>query len=387
MSISNRLFGLALPLAAAVACAPPDANEAFNHLSVTVLDGSDSVTAHSDAWIAAVEGATSSVHAALPEGDDLDLAAALIAANGRGLEVEVVTDVDLAATPAVSALITSGVPVQLADGPMGYFDFGVNADVAFESAQIRMSSAFLVADRQRFVAGTDAGSGVDGVRVLIEGRGERLVEDLLTEHNQLFGGADATAVTAYDAPQKSIADNRWLYPTQGDWHMQMWLGPQERVTKRMIDAVYGARGNIWLLTDEFANEGMARALQAKASVGFDVKVVVGPSLGSTAPGLTRIFERESPAVEKRQVTTPRLPTVLIIDSEPALVGGAPLDTRVFFATHTLISSTRLWNAAPIPNDQLTDGVLWVIDDAGAQAQPTQDLVALFERLFSEGGAL
>lgn len=369
------------------ACSPPDVNEAFNHIDLQVLSGASSATDASAKWIGLVESAQQSVHIAIPEGDDTALADALIAAQERGVEVEVVTDVDLAESPAISRLISDGVPIQLADGPMAYFDFGVNADVAFTSEQVRMTSAYAIADRQRFIAGSDGGSNVSGARVVLEGRGQQIVEDLYTEHVQLFGGADATAVTAFDAPQKSIADNRWLYPTQDDWHLQMWLGPQERVTKRMIDEVYGARANVWLLTDELANEGMARALQAKASVGFDVQVVVGPSFGSTAPGLARIFERETPAVDKRRVSTPRVPTVLIVDSEPAMVGGIGLNTKVYVLSHTMISSTRLWNAEPIPTDQLTDGVLWVVDDPGQRAQATSDLIDLFQSMRDQGSAL
>ncbi len=393
MNASNRAVRVAASAACAlsllnlVGCSPPDANEAFNHIDVQVLSSATSATDVSAKWVAMVESAQQSVHIAIPEGDDTALADALIAAMERGVEVEVVTDVDLAETPGISRLISDGVPVQLADAGMAYFDFGVNADVAFTSEQVRMTSAYAIADRQRFVAGSDGGSAVGGARVVIEGRGQRLIEDLLTEHVQLFGGADATAVTAFDAPQKSIADNRWLYPTQGDWHLQMWLGPQERVTKRMIDEVYGARANVWLLTDELANEGMARALQAKASVGFDVQVVVGPSFGSTAPGLARIFERETPAVDKRRVSTPRVPTVLIVDSEPAMVGGLGLNTKVYVLSHTMISSTRLWNAEPIPTDQLTDGVLWVVDDPGQQAAATADLIALFQSMRDQGSAL
>ena len=60
--------------------------------------------------------------------------------------------------------------------------------------------------------------------------------------------------------------------------MEIWLGPQERLIKRVTDAVYSSRSDVRILTNELADGGLAKALQAKSADGFDVQVVVGAAL-------------------------------------------------------------------------------------------------------------
>ena len=98
-------------------------------------------------------------------------------------------------------------------------------------------------------------------------------------------------MTAFSNMQKSIADNRWLYRTQSSLDLEVWLGPQERLTKRIIDAVYGARSSVRVLTNDFANEGLTQALQAKAGHGFNVQVIVGPGMRGSNSALSRFFEK------------------------------------------------------------------------------------------------
>ena len=367
-----------------IACTPPAYNELFNDVDVTIAPEAATV---SDAFVDAITGADDSLHIALPAGEDTAVTDAIIAAWDRGLRVEVVTDIDRRDDPGIAALVDTGVPTTLADDGLLYFEFTVNRDVQWDSAQTVMSHAYIVADALRITTASSAGDLQTGPRVLLQLRGETIVEDLLTEHNQLFGGIDATSVTAFDSPAKSIADSRWSYPLAKDAGLEMWFGPQERLTKRVIDAVYGARSAVWILTDELANQGLAAALEEKAGWGFDVKVAVGPRFASTSPGLAQTLLDDTPNVDKVQVTSvDQLPTVVLIDLPPDAEGYAPM-AKGMVITHSLVSSSRLYGGETVITDQLIDGALWVLTDTSNARTELLPLDALFRDYFDAGEPL
>jgi hypothetical protein len=207
-----RLLSLGLILQA---CTAPDSANSFTTLELFVEDSSEGANAHA---IALLDAAEDSAHISLPAGSDTQLTDAILAAWERGIEVEVTTDYDQVevATGAerepdegLLELIDAGVPVQLADAAVGYFDFSLKNDVSWDSEQVIMSDATVIVDRRYIVNATHLGDTLDGHRVVFNVVSEDLGEDLETEHNQLFGGADATSMTAYSNMQKSIADNRW----------------------------------------------------------------------------------------------------------------------------------------------------------------------------------
>lgn len=358
-----------LPVLTLVACAAPDAG--YNSsVNVEVVSGAD---AADQRLIDVIDGAQSDLHVAMPFGQDLALSDALIAAQDRGVAVDVVTDIDQVDDPANVALADAGVPLTLADGALSYFDFAMNADIGWTSAQVKMSSAFAVADRQEFAGATSVGTGGDGSDIVVSGHYEDLSEDLWLEANQLFGGTDASSVDSHDAMAKSIADYRWRYGMGSDAWIEMWFGPQERVTKRVIDNVYSARKSVWVLTDDFANEGLATALEAKAADGFDVQVVVGPHFGQSSSGLSRLLT-DAAHVTKMQVTdVEHVPTVVIIDGD----GDGRTLGRAMFATHDLYSAARAYRGSAVVSDQTIDGVLWQIDDWGAKSAMFNDVVGVF----------
>lgn len=368
-----------LPALALIGCAAPD--NAFNSsVQVEVVDGSDAADAR---LIDVIDSAVSDLHVAMPFGQDLALSDALIAAQDRGVEVYVVTDVDQVDDPANVALAGAGVPLTLADGPVSYFDFSTSMDIGWSSAQVKMTSAFAVADRESFAGATSAGASGDGTDIVVSGHHEDMSEDLWLEANQLFGGTDASATDSHDAMAKSIADFRWRYGTGTDASIEMWFGPQERVTKRVIDNVYGARKSVWILTDDFANEGLAAALEAKAADGFDVQVIVGPHFGEASASLSRMLTNAG-SVTKMQVTdVGHVPTVVIIDAD----GDGRTQGRAMFATHDLYSAARAYRGEAVVSDQTIDGVLWQVDDWGAKSPMFNDLVAVFNDHKSRAEAL
>jgi hypothetical protein len=362
-----------------VGCTPPDPTERFTEVEVLVVEDE---AAASERFLQAVEGASDTLHVALPAGEDTEVADAIVAASERGVQVEVLTDYDLASSPAITRLTDAGLTVQLADAGLGYFEFNLGVDVQWDSEMTVMSHSYVVADSQRLVASNRMGSVRPGTRVVYDIRGQDIIQDLLWEHNQMMGGTDATATNAYDAPSKSILETRWRYPMvsptgSSSVGLEMWFGPQERLLKRVIDAVYSARSGVWILTDDFSNEGLARALQEKARWGFDVEVVVGPHFGDASSQLSRILEDETPDVPKRQITEDiDVPTVILIDYPDDAEGYRP-HTRAMVLTHDLFSAARLYRGDIVLTDQLIDGTLWVLSDTNTPDAPIQALEELF----------
>ena len=373
-----------LTLLAIVACRAPDPSELFHEVIVTVRDDPAQTE---DLFLDAVASATDSLHVALPDGEHAALLEAIGEAWSDGLEVELIVDYDQQDDPAIAALIAADAPVTLADDSLSYFEFTLNTNVQWDSTETVMSHAYVVVDRQRIVAATTAGHHRIGPRITVELIGEEMIEDLLIEHNQIFGGVDATAVTAFDAPAKSIADFRWSYGTQTDVGLEMWFGPQERLTKRVVDAVYSARSAVWVMTDEMANEGLAAALQDKAEWGFDVQVVVGPAFRSSSPQLSSELLNNTPDVAKVQRSgVDLLPTLILIDMLPDAEGFTP-QARAMILTHDLVSSARLYRGDTVITDQLIDGAMWVLTDHTKERTELLDLDALFHDQFDQGDPL
>lgn len=379
-----RTLPLGPILALVAGCTPPDPDALFNQVALTVAADEAEAAAP---FVAAIDDAADAVHAALPAAEDPAVADALLRAWDRGLEVELVIDGDTAAQPAFTALIDAGVPTRLADTGITYFDFAQNLDVSWGSEQTIMAHAFVVTDRRRAVAASTIGRAGAGTRVVFELRGEEIVEDLLSEHVQVFGGTDATAVTAFSNPAKSIADARWRYGTGTDQDLELWFGPQERLTKRVIDAIYAARSAVWVMTDDLANDGLAKALQDKAAWGFDVQVVVGPRFGESSSLLSRVLEDETPDVQKRQLSgVDVVPTVVLIDY-PDDPEGYRSVARAMVLNHDLYSAARLYRGQEVETDQLIDAAMWVLSDVTAPGDEMLALEAVFRDAFDAAGGL
>ena len=370
-----------IPTLCLLGCSAPDTSSLFNQIQIDIVDGAAATTA---SFVALIDGAQDELALALPEGSDTVLTDSILEAHARGVEIELVLDYDNQDDEGFATLIDAGVPHTLADDGLSYFEFNFTNDVSWSSEETIMSSAFVVADQSGFISATTVGGTMDGPRVLVSGQGENLVEDLLSEHNQLFGGADAVAVTAYDSPAKSIVDTRWSYWMSTGPQLELWFGPQERITKRMIDAVYRAKSSVWIMTDDFANEGLVAALQSKAEHDFEMKIIVGPQFGNSSNPLSRLLQTEAPNVWKREVDAGRVPTLVFVDVEPAR-DGRYYPAQVFIASHDLYSSARFYRATEVATDQLVDGTLWVLNDPSHLSQELTDLVDLWDKTVDATG--
>jgi hypothetical protein len=370
-------------LLALAGCAAPDAGDSFTRVSGTIATtGEEAGLLFADF----IDEAQHTLSVALPSLQDEVITDALVQAWDRGVEVEVVTDIDQLEDPGSEALQEAGVPLRLVDDGLGFFDFSLGRDVGWSSSQVMMSHAFAVADETQILSASTAGALGEGARVVFSATSEDLGDDLLMEFNQLMGGSDATAMTAYSALAKSVADSRWRYPTSDGGVLEMWLGPQERLTKHVIDAVYSARSSIWILTNEFANDGLATALQTKASDGFDVKVVVGPDFYTTSQLQSKELKNETPGVSKRKVDVQTVPTIVLIDYDPAR-NNRRYTARAMVLSHDLYSSSRVYRAEEVISDWYIDGNLWILNDDRAPSGFMQTLAGVFEEHFEQGGSL
>ncbi len=364
-----------LPLVLLGACAPPDPGALFTSATARVLPDGQATDA---LLIDAIDAAKDSLHVALPAAEDTGISDAILRAFDRGVDIQVLTDVDREGDPGITALIDAGVPVSLADGGMTYFDFTTSRDVTWTSDQVRMTDCWVVTDGLRVVGCTLAGSLQGGPRVAFDVKGEEIAEDVLGEHNQIFGGTDATALTSFSNPAKSILDLNATYPNTDDTRVGVWFGPQERLTKRVIDAIYGARSSIRVLTDDLSNDGLARALQDKAKNGFDVTVITGPHFGLASSVQAREYENGTPDVDKfARTDVDQLPTVILIDFEDTRLGQRSL-AKAMVLTHDLVSSARIWKGSEVVSDQVLDGTLWSLEDSDEPSPEMIDLLALFE---------
>jgi hypothetical protein len=369
-------------LVLAVGCAAPDLGLFQNQLDIVPVEGGATVN---EAFIEKIDGATERLRVALPEITDVAVSDALIEAFESGVDVRVVTDVDHAADGGAIALADAGVPLKLADSGMTYFEFSLNQDVTWDGTDVLMSEAFVVADGTEIVSATAAGDLDEGWRVLVEGHSEDIGEDLESEHVQLFGGTDASSLTAYNSMAKSIVDARWAYPTEDDVVMELWFGPQERLIKRVIDGAYRARSSIWVLTGQFSDEGLARALQAKSGI-VDVQVIVGAEHVTSTFGPSSVLAQETDGVAKARSTVPgRTPTVVIIDyaTDP---NGYRRTTQAMVLSHSLVSASRLYQDQEVTTDQLIDGTLWVVRELDQPSAELESLVALMNQHLDEAEA-
>ena len=369
MSPLNARFGLLLGLAA---CAPPEVDALFTTLS---LDAVDDGAAASDTLATVADEAVDELRIAVPALEDDDLTDAILAAHERGVDVQVVTDVDRSLDAGVLALQAAEVPLTLADGEVAYHDYAIDSEVYWPSGSVTMAHSFAVADQTNVALATRAGDSADGTRAVMRLSSQDIGQDLLAEFGQVFGGTDASSLTAFNSLAKSITDTRWIYPTQTDLDAQVWFGPQERLVKRITDAVYSARASVWVLSGDLADEGLTRALQDKASNDFDVRVVVGGRFGRNAPAISDTFATQSPDVLKSIVLDADVvPTIVLVDYALDRNGDRAM-AQAFVLSHDLVSASRLYYSTTIPTDQLIDGTLVVLQDYD---EPSEALLTLLE---------
>lgn len=372
---------LLLPLLSA--CGAPDLAALYTQTAIEVVDDGPAANAVFTDFVSAAQ---TTLHVALPGLVDEALAQAILDRHAAGVDVQVVTDIDRRDDAGVALLMDADVPLRLADGGLAYFDFGINADVAFPSEDVLMTHSFAIADNNQALMASQAGDADGGARVLLHASGEDLWEDLRAEHQQVFGGADATAQTAFSQMAKSIADARWAYPTASPEVLEVWFGPQERVSKRVVDAIYGARSSIRVLSDDIAHDGLIEALHSKAGYGFPVEVVVGPNFGRSNLAVSNSLNDSDDVDARRAAGVASMPTVVLIDYSPGRDGKSP-NARAFVLTHPFLPASRLGGTGDKKTDQLADGTMFVLGERGTPGANLQAIEELYEAFAADAEEL
>ena len=369
-------------------CAAPDTNEVFNNVQVQSFTGADGGEQIIQTFIDGALSAESDLAVLLPGLENMELANAIIEVHESGVPVAVASDVDSSEDAGIVALLDAGVPVSLGDGAVSYFEFSLNEEVSWDSSQVRMTHNAMVIDRTHVLNASSLAEG-EGFRWMFDTTSRDLSYDWDIEHNQIYGGSDASSLTAYDSLAKSVADNRWIYGMQSDEHLEVWLGPQERLIKRMVDATYGARSSIYVLTDDFMDEGLATALGAKYADGFDVKVIVGPNFKENSRSLSNTLEEADVPITQLPAGMV-VPTLVLIDTKIDR-RGTWNTAKAMCLSHDIVSASRLYRASPVLSDQLMDGSMWVLDDYDSpdsvDTAQMGALIALWEDALSRSGGL
>lgn len=362
------------------ACAAPDGTGFFQKMDVRVVD--DEVGAALE-MLPLIEDAQDTLRVALPRATYQPLTDAIIEAHARRVDVTVITDIDQQDDPGIQDLLAAGVPTSLNDDGISYFEFAFNNDVRWTSDQVVMSHAFVIADGVRLANATSVGGQDPSPQIVIQTTGEVLAEDFGAEHNQIFGGSDATALTAFSAAAKSRTDVRHVYTNDTDTPIVSYFGPQERVTKRVIDGIYSARRSVRIMSNDIANAGINQALLEKSRWGFPCEAIVGPAFDGQR--VARPFQRDLVDVNRLRSDSD-MPTVVLIDIE----GGPDTMPRAYVVSHDLYSAERFYFGTEVITDQLIDGNLMILEDndyvLGEDADsPLQGIVDLYLDIQAQAG--
>ena len=281
----RRLLPL-LAVAYLAGCAPaePDLGELYTTWELVVATPSASDV--NQRALDIIQAAETSLRFAAEDFDHQPIADAIVAAQARGVDVRVVGDVDRRDQVGFQRLqqrlqpVDGVVPIRLGDGPLVYNPQLVD-EVFREGDHNRMTHNFVVADERRVL--TVTGGFVDAPlhQVGIDVTSQYVGRDYVDEFQQLFGGMFASTLSTYNGPLKSDNNGREFYPSDNG-PLRIHFGPQERLVKRVVDDVYGARASVHIVTEEFTNLPLASALRYKAEAGFEVHVVIS-SAGRDVP--------------------------------------------------------------------------------------------------------
>lgn len=332
--------------------------------------------------VESIDAATLRVSIAFEIFDRPEVAAALIRANERGVDVRVVTDTDRLNQSGFDALAEANIPIVHGDGAITWqAEFGKDPVIrAGEDNQ--MVHNFMVLDHLRVLWTTNGFEGETPSRIQFgfAMNSEDLARDFEDSFDQLYGGVFSTEMTFFSDSVSSDSNRRSHYPTL-DGTVELYFGPQEPVVKEVIDSVYAARSDVWIATPALQNQDLLNALRYKHEAGFDVRIL-------TAEPLSREWEGRFDSKLSADVAQ----TLIIIDGDRATHLGGYARGKAFLSSIPLIQSVPFYrpngdpNANPVAqaSDQFIDGSLMGIH----QIDPSVEdhfigLKAVFRRLYDE----
>ena len=150
-------------------------------------------------------------------------------------------------------------------------------------------------------------------------------------------------------------------------------------------SVYRARANVYVLTDDFVDPNLARALDQKAADGFDIRVIVGPRFGDIRPEYSRTFQEQDHIVKYRinDADIDHVPSVVLVDTTLDRAGIQQM-AQGYVLTHDMVATSRYFGSGASlellsASDQLMDGNLIAYDDFQHDAAaPSTEIGQLFD---------
>lgn len=199
--------------------------------------------------IAAVEGARERVWVASFDFDLEALAAAMVEAQARGVDVRLVVDADNEGLPAVQQLAEGEVPIQP------------------DTREAFMHNKFMVVDESQSWAGSMNLTINDVSRNnnnFVFFRSKEMTENFAQEFNEMWNGEFGPTSTA-DTPHPHLAF--------GDSKVDVYFSPEDEPRLALLDVINGADSEIRFMAFSFTDEAVAEALIAAERRGVEVQGV------------------------------------------------------------------------------------------------------------------
>ncbi|MCB9506637.1 MAG: hypothetical protein H6697_03095 [Myxococcales bacterium] len=297
-----------------------------------------------------------------------DLADALVAAQGRGVDVRVVGDADVREQAGFARLaellqaVDGQKPLRFGDGAMVY---NPNLElVARPGEHSLMTENFIVVDERRVLTVTGGFGPSDVYQAGLRATSSYMGRDFADEFSQMYAGIFASTVDGFSSPLKSITDNRETYDSLSG-RAGVAFGPQERLVKRLIDEIYAARSSIFVVAEALSSTELAAALRYKAEAGFEVSVVVSDD-GVDAP-YSRFADLERAFADLDNARIGRVAGVrfsgVLVDGSASPIDGRTYERIAMFTTHPLLPSTATVTGSTTTSraaDAFTDATLFSV---------------------------
>ena len=348
--------------------------------------------------ISLIDTSEESIDFAISDFESEAVAASLVNAQNRGVFVRVIGDEDQRDQSGFVFLERNladfSTYVHFGDGILVYSP-EPTVILTREGEKNQMAHNFLVVDQQQILSLSGGLNDVENTYQMgFEINSSPMAEDFSREFQVMFGGTFAMTLDSFGGIHKPDTNARILYMTS-DGVYGLYFGPQERLLKRVIDAVYNARSSVQIIGSEFSNAFLLDALRYKASVGFSISAIFDEeSLSlpySLVEELAQILHDEQADLTVQ--TAPNIDvSIVIIDGQPSPIDGLQYPTRAFVVTAPFASAGSTVIRGTDRETRLSDGFIdahmFEIREMGdLRPEGLDDVQTLFDHLNEIGADL
>jgi hypothetical protein len=343
-----------------------------------------------------VDRAQEQVMVAASTFESIPVADALVRASQRGVAVRVVGDADRATQAGFAAVAAAGVPVTFGNGEL-FWTPNLDVSILRTGDTNKMLQSLLVVDYidSVFLTYGLVGATSNVRQIAMFSAYEELGRDIVDIIEQMAGGTFATTLTLFDAPLSSDPNNRTIYPTY-DEPLEFYTGPGEPLLKHVIDEIYDARANVWIMSSSFDHGPLAEALVYKARAGFDVRVIVNAAALERADERVSYLQQEFETIRAAGQAYPVVlvrewdgGTVVALDTETSPLTGLPAASSVMVLSQPIHAAAGFRQIAAsrylaLESDIFTDASMFVVQQTTTGQQPNLDrLSTLMRQLTTE----